>query len=72
MQMGSFVSRDQVASASCDKTMRLWNSSTGSCCHILSGMEDIANCVVYSPGEDQIAIGGDDCTAENHCIFYLR
>ncbi|KAK3821775.1 MAG: WD40-repeat-containing domain protein [Benniella sp.] len=67
---------DQVASASCGKTMRLWNSTTGSCCHILSGMEDIANCVqqtgrgdvilcvAFSPKGDMVASGSYDKTVD--------
>jgi WD40 repeat protein len=46
---------NQIASASYDKTVRLWDVKTGICSHIFIGHQDYVTRVVYSPRGDQIA-----------------
>ncbi|KAK3823224.1 MAG: WD40-repeat-containing domain protein [Benniella sp.] len=50
---------EQIASASYDRTVRLWDSETGSLMHLLVGLID---CVAYSPQGDRIASACEDGT----------
>jgi len=53
---------DQLASGSEDRTVRLWDSATGSALIILTGHIDYVNCVVYSPQGNTVASASDDQT----------
>ncbi|KAG0248245.1 hypothetical protein BG011_000294 [Mortierella polycephala] len=52
----------QIASGSCDKTVRLWDMQTGAPGHILSGHTNYVISVAYSPSGHQIASGSSDKT----------
>jgi WD40 repeat protein len=55
------VGGDQVASASTDRTVRLWNlESEETRGHTLAGHTDEICCVVYSPKGNQIASSSRD------------
>ena len=53
---------DQIASASQDMTVWLWDSGTGALQTTLTGHTDWVLAVVYSPEGDKIASGSDDDT----------
>jgi len=55
---------NQIASCSHDKTVRLWNIGTGTCCHVLTGHTSFVNCVVYSREGDRVASASDDQTVQ--------
>ncbi|KAI5845957.1 hypothetical protein BZA05DRAFT_342136, partial [Tricharina praecox] len=51
-----------IASGSRDKTVRLWDPVTGTCCGTLEGHSDWVNAVAFSPDSRLIASGSDDKT----------
>jgi len=51
-----------VASASLDKTVRLWNTSTGKQCGVLEGHTDSVNSAVFSPDGKLVASASIDKT----------
>ncbi|MCH2127261.1 MAG: protein kinase, partial [Pirellulaceae bacterium] len=52
----------RIASASWDKTIRLWDASTGEELHTLKGHSDLVMSVSFSPDGTRIASGGADRT----------
>ena len=52
----------QIASASYDHTVRLWETASGKCTQTLTGHTNDVNCVVYAPDGSQIASASDDHT----------
>ncbi|HUT52983.1 MAG TPA: radical SAM protein [bacterium] len=52
-----------IASASLDKTLRLWDAETGSALKMIRGHEEGANCVAFVPNTNTLCSGGDDRTA---------
>ncbi|KAG7428037.1 Vegetative incompatibility protein HET-E-1 [Fusarium oxysporum f. sp. raphani] len=52
-----------VASASDDKTARIWNVETGECKQVLKGHSDSVNSVVFSHDSKMVASASDDKTA---------
>jgi len=51
-----------VASASHDKTVRLWDPATGGSCGVLEGHSDFVRAVVFSPDGKLVASASDDKT----------
>jgi WD40 repeat protein len=45
----------QIASASNDETVRLWDTATGECLHVLTGHSEPVKFVVDAKKDDQIA-----------------
>ncbi|KAJ5901617.1 WD40 repeat-like protein [Penicillium taxi] len=54
----------QVASASDDETVKLWDTSSGECLQTLRGHEGWVNSVVFSPDSTQVASASDDETVK--------
>ena len=52
----------RLASASNDKTVRLWDLSAGACCGILEGHSGPVNAVAFSPDSDRLASASYDKT----------
>jgi len=55
---------DQLASGSWDKTVCLWDTTTGANSHVLRGHGGGIACIAYSPQGDQLASGSDDKTVK--------
>ena len=51
-----------MASASGDRTLKLWNVHTGECFQTLTGHTHRVRSVVFSPDGTQLASGSDDHT----------
>jgi WD40 repeat protein len=51
-----------VASASCDDTVRLWETTTGTCCSTLKGHSSNVTAVVFSPDGQLVASASRDNT----------
>ena len=54
---------ERIATASQDKTARVWDANTGSRLHTLEGHSGSVWAVVFSPGGERIATASDDKTA---------
>ncbi len=54
----------RIATAGYDKTVRLWDTSTGKSIAIYRGHTDHVNAVVWSPNGQRIASAGDDRTIQ--------
>ncbi|GJJ74943.1 hypothetical protein EMPS_07301 [Entomortierella parvispora] len=50
----------QVATASYDKTVRIWDASTGECIRVLNGHDDEVLCVAWSPDGTQVVSGSQN------------
>jgi WD40 repeat protein len=58
-------SRDasRIATASADKTARIWDAHTGRTLAVLRGHDDLLTCIAFSPDGDRLATGSfDDST----------
>lgn len=52
----------RLASASYDKTIKVWNASTGECIQTLEGHSNVVNSVVFSHDSTRLASASDDRT----------
>ena len=57
-----FPSGDRVVSGSEDKTLKLWDASTGNCLATWKGHSDYVNSVAVFPAGDRVVSGSDDKT----------
>ncbi|KAJ4126988.1 hypothetical protein NW768_008609 [Fusarium equiseti] len=53
-----------LASGSWDRTVKIWDVSTGACLHTLLAHDDWVNVVAFSPKNHNIATGSDDGTVK--------
>lgn len=51
-----------IASGSCDKTIKIWDATSGNLIKTLTGHTDIVTCIAYSPDGKHIASGSNDTT----------
>lgn len=51
-----------ITSASFDKTVRVWKTTTGTCCNVLESHTDRVTVVVFSPDGQLIASASDEKT----------
>lgn len=49
-----------LATASSDRTVRLWDVATGMCTRLLSGLQSAPTSMAISPDGKQMAVGSDD------------
>ncbi len=56
-----------VATASYDKTLKLWDLRAAVPLHTMHGHTDKVLCVVWA-GPDRLLSGGADCTARTHAV----
>jgi WD40 repeat protein len=69
---------DQLASASADRTVRLWSVATGECCLTLTDHDGFVLKVTYSPKGDLLASGSVDNTvrlwdvASGQCLTVVQ
>ena len=54
----------KVASGSSDKTVKLWDVTSGECLQTLEGHSDIVHSVSFSPDGTKVASGSDDETVK--------
>ena len=54
----------KVASGSGDKTVKLWDVTSGECLQTLEGHSDDVNSVSFSPDGTKVASGSDDKTVK--------
>ena len=57
-----FPSGDRVVSGSFDKTLKLWDASTGECLATWKGHSDNVNSVAVFPSGDRVVSGSADKT----------
>lgn len=68
----------RLASASCDKTIKIWDASSGACLQTLEGHGDLCNSVAFSPDLAWLASASDDRTikiwdtSSGACIHTLK
>ena len=53
----NFISIINNLKGSYDKTIRIWNASTGECMHILNGHSDWVNSVAFYPKSEKVVSG---------------
>jgi WD40 repeat protein len=53
---------DRIASSSTDRTVRVWDATSGVELAVMRGHEDMVKCVAFSPSGDRIASGSEDKT----------
>ena len=58
-----------IASASWDKTIKLWHADTGKLVNTLSGHEDGVNSITFTPDSKTLISGGEDKTIKIWNIF---
>ena len=61
-----------MASASGDRTLKLWNVHTGECFQTLTGHTHRVRSVVFSPDGTQLASGSDDHTVRLWDVTNIR
>ena len=54
--------KEQLVSASTDKTLKIWSLASGQCVQTLQGHSDAVNSVIYLPDKDQLVSASGDNT----------
>jgi WD40 repeat protein len=53
-----------IASASADRTIKIWDAQNGACVHTLRGHTRVISAVAFSPDGQKIISGSDDQTVK--------
>lgn len=68
LAFGRVESRDLLASASADRTVKIWDASSGRRLYSLTGAAAELSCVTFIPGEARLVAGGADRVLRSYAL----